>query len=783
MTESMINLESIAEQDPSFASKFARGVIQARWVVILLCILVSAGLGMGVRNLEELSSYRAFFSPQNPELQAFDEFQATYTKKDNFFFLIKPLKGDVFNKDVLSAIEELTELGWQIPFTTRVDSLSNFQHTFVAGDDLVVEDLIRDASLLSLQDIASKKSIALNEPLIKDFLVTDDGRAAGVNVAIRLPEKSVEELPAAVTAAYALRDTIQAKYPGIDIHISGLAALNSAFAKDGPEAIARLVPMMFLAILFLSLIFLRSITATLAMLGVILLSTIVAMGLAGSFGQGISPVSAAAPIVILTLAVADVIHIFISMRDSLASGNDSRAALLEAVRTNFLAVSVTSITTIVGFLALNFSDAPPFRAFGNISAMGIGAAWIFSLTLFPALLSFVSFKASSKSRTHSAMSKLADFVIAHYKKLFFLSLGVCLVMVSLIPSLQTNDMFVEYFDERVEFRRDTDAIIPHFGPLSIEYSVPAPGPGAVADPAYLSMLDNFVTFLRQHPKVTHVYALPDILKRLNRNMHGDDDSYYGIPENRDLAAQYLLLYELSLPYGLDLNDRINIDKSASRVSISISPLTTQETKALLAEVDAWFTKNAPTVEPIQASVQAMFTYIADRNMQSMITGTIIAILAISIIMMLAIRSFSLGLLSLIPNALPILSAFGAWSLLVGEVGFSVAMIASISLGIVVDDTVHFLIKYNLARRDRGMDAEAAIRHTFESVGTAILLNSVILATGFLILTFASFKPTADMGLLTALSILFALFFDFFLLPALLLWSAQRVTQPLSLERI
>jgi len=783
MTEKIINSGTTGQEGQSLASKFARGVIRARWIVIVLCIAATVSLGVGVRNLEELSNYRAFFSPQNPELQEFDAFQATYSKQDNFFFLVKPVKGDVFNKDVLAAIEELTELGWQIPFATRVDSLTNFQHTYVTGDDLIVEDLVREANTLSLRDIAEKKKIVLNEPLIRDFLVTKDGLAAGVNVSIRLKEKSVEELPAAVTAANELRDKIKAKYPGIDIHISGLSALNSAFAKDGPEAIASLVPIMFLSILILAAIFLRSITATAAMLVVIMLSTIVAMGLAGTFGQGISPVSAAAPIVILTLAVVDVIHIFISMRDSLASGTERRAALVEAVRTNVLAITVTSVTTIVGFLALNFSEAPPFRAFGNISAMGIGAAWVFSLTLFPALLSFVSYKTSSKTQTTTAMTKLANFVIGNYRKLFFASLGVCIVMVSFIPSLQTNDMFVEYFDERVEFRRDTDAVIPHFGPLSIEYSVPAPGPGGVSEPAYLSMLDNFVDYLRQYPKVTHVYALPDIMKRLNRNMHDDDAAFYGIPENRDLSAQYLLLYELSLPYGLDLNDRINIDKSASRVSISVSPLTTQETKTLLADVDTWFTKNAPKVVPTSASVQTMFTYIADRNMQSMITGTIIAIVAISIIMMLALRSFGLGLLSLIPNALPILSAFGAWSILVGEVGFSVAMVASISLGIIVDDTVHFLIKYNLARRERGMDAEAAIRHTFERVGTAILLNSTILTTGFLILTYASFKPTVDMGLLTALSIMFALFFDFFLLPALLLWAHKRRDSVLKLERI
>jgi outer membrane lipoprotein-sorting protein len=152
----------------------------------------------------------------------------------------------------------------------------------------------------------------------------------------------------------------------------------------------------------------------------------------------------------------------------------------------------------------------------------------------------------------------------------------------------------------------------------------------------------------------------------------------------------------------------------------------------------------------------------------MISGTAIAIALISLVLMLALRSFGLGLLSLVPNGLPILGAFGAWALLVGEVGFSVATIASISLGIVVDDTVHLLSQYVRARSERGGTAADAIRYAFDNVGVAIIINTVILATGFLVLLTSSFKINVDMGLLTALSIVFALILDFLFLPALLL---------------
>jgi predicted RND superfamily exporter protein len=160
----------------------------------------------------------------------------------------------------------------------------------------------------------------------------------------------------------------------------------------------------------------------------------------------------------------------------------------------------------------------------------------------------------------------------------------------------------------------------------------------------------------------------------------------------------------------------------------------------------------------------------------MIIGTILAILAIAIIMMVSLRSFSLGALSLLPNGLPILASFGAWAILVGQVGFSVATVASISLGIIVDDTVHLLSKYVRARQERGLSAEDSIRYAFRNVGMAIIINTVILAVGFVVLTTSSFKVNVDMGLLTAIAIVFALVLDFLFLPGLLLMNSKKKDQ-------
>ncbi len=755
-----------------FSARLTRRVIQFRWLVLMGVVVMTFGAGTGMSKLEFAANYRTFFSDDNPELAAFESLQATYTKNDNILFVLEPLEDTAFTNNTLAAVEALTAEAWKIPYAIRVDSVSNFQYTSAIDDDLIVEDLILGAKDLTPAELASRKDIALEEPLLVNQLVTPSGAVTAVNVVLQYPEKNLMEVPEAVNAARALRERIETDFSGINISLTGVSMLNNAFSEVGQMDAGTLMPLMFLVILVMAWLILRSIAGTVSILLVIAFSTIVGMGVAGFFGVKLTPISMSATTVILTLAVADSIHILISMRGLMREGMSKFDAIPEAVRLNFMPVTITSITTIVGFLSLNFSDSPPFWHLGNITAVGIGAAWLFSITLLPVLVSLLPVKvkeAHEAEWSQIMMTRLADFVIAHYRKLLFGISVVVLVFMAFIPSITFNDQWVEYFDERVEFRTDSDQALKHFGLYPIEFSVPAFEAGGVSEPEYLEYLEKFVVFLRSQSEVIHVYSITDIMKRLNKNMHGDDSSFYKIPDNRELSAQYLLLFELSLPYGLDLNDRINVDKSATRVTAMLHKATTSETKIFLAKSRQWMAENWPEYMQAQpTSAQVMFTYITDRNIHNMITGTIAAIFAIALIMIVALRSFRLGMLSMIPNGLPLLMTFGAWALLIGEVGFSVATVASISLGIIVDDTVHFLSKYVRARNEKGLSSEDSIRYAYRNVGMAIIVNTIILVVGFLVLTTSAFKMNVDMGLMTIMSILFALLLDFLFLPALLL---------------
>jgi predicted RND superfamily exporter protein len=508
-----------------------------------------------------------FFSEANPELQAFEELQNTYTKNDNFFFVVEPRDGAAFDQATMAAVEELTDAAWQIPYAIRVDSVSNFQHTYAIDDDLVVEDLVRNAAGLDNSELDARRDVALDEPLIRNQILTSDGGVTAINVVLQYPEKEFTEVPEAVEVARGLKADIAAKYPELKIHLTGVSMLNNAFAETGMADAGTLMPLMFVVIFALTWLIVRSLTATVSTLFVIVLSTVVGMGAAGFAGIKLTPIAMSAPIVILTLAVADSIHILMSLKGLMREGMSKTEALVEAVRINFLPVSITSLTTIVGFLSLNFSDSPPYWHLGNITAVGIGAAWIFSLTVLPAALSLLPYRVKKDAGaewSQRTMDRLAEFVIRRYRGLL-VGVGLpALVLIAFIPTLNFNDQWVEYFDERIDFRVDSDEAQNHFGLYPIEFSIPANGPGGISEPEYLGHLENLTAFMREQEHVTHVYSLSDIMKRLNRNMHGDDASYYRIPADRELSAQYLLLYELSLPYGLDLDQHRQVGYACNR---------------------------------------------------------------------------------------------------------------------------------------------------------------------------------------------------------------------------
>lgn len=764
------------DADPeAWKRRYGRAITANPWWVLLASILFIAFAGYGTSFLDVNPDSRVFFSKDNPHLIALETLENTYTKDDNVMFALAPKDGRVFTRDTLSAIKALTEQAWQIPYSRRVDSLTNFQHSRADGDSLIVGDLVEDPETLSAEDLERVREIALSRPEIRNWLITDETDVTGVNVQIYLPGENIHEVNEIAAYARQMAADFEAAHPDIAVYLTGGIMVNMAYSEAPEQDIKNLFPIMIGLMVLILLIALRSILSVFAILAVVLMSVISALGLSGWTGVVMNAGTMAAPLIILTLSIANCVHVLVTMLQEMRKGTDKRTAIIESLRINMTPVFITSVTTAIGFLTMNFSDAPPFRLLGNIVATGMIAAMLFSMTFLPALMAVLPLRVRARTeRQATPMEILADFVIRRRVPLLWTMAAVTLVLMAGIPRIYLDDDFIKYFDDRFQFRTDTDFVTDNLTAMNtLEFSLPSGEEGGISEPEYLNTLDAFSEWLRTQENVVSVMTLSTTIKRLNMNMHGDDPAYYRIPESRDLAAQYLLLYELSLPFGLDMNNRIDVAKSASRVTAMVHPAPTSYLRSLNDEAEAWLRDNAG-MEVHGTGLSLIFAHISERNINSMLGGSLLALVVISAILMGALRSVRIGILSLVPNLIPAALAFGLWGYVVGEVGLAIAVVVAMTLGIIVDDTVHFLSKYLRARREHGLDPYSATRYAFGTVGTALVLTSFVLVVGFGVLAFSGFKVNGDMGLLSAITIAFALLADFFLLPPLLMVLEGRV---------
>ena len=761
---------SAAPADADGVRAYVGLVIRWRWLVLLSVLALAAVCISGVRFLELEGDYRYHFTPTNPELVAFEHIEQTYTRVDNILFVLVTQDGDVFTSDTLEAVLWLTAQGWQIPHAIRVDSLSNFQHTTAAEDDLIVADLIgRDSAGLDRQSLTEIRRTALSEPQLVGRLLAADAGATGVNVTIRLPVGGGDEGEPARYASE-LATQLERDHPGLRVAVTGSIPLIYAMMDTPQRDAATLVPMMYLVLLAAMFVFLRTFWAVLGLLLMIGLAAASAMGAAGWLGIPLSPPMGSATTIILTIAVADGVHILVLLNEHMRAGIDRHSALVESLAVNWFPVFMTTLTTVIGFLSLNFAGIPPFSDLGNVTAIGVGVAWILTVTLLPAFVAIVPYRPGSRSTAGVRADRYTAWLLRHHRRILPLTLGLTLICAALIPTIELDDSFIDFFDKSVPFRADSELALEKLsGIYQLHYSLEAGVEGGVSDPAYLRSIAEFALWLRGQPEVDHVSTLSDTIKRLNRNMHADADAAYVLPADRELAAQYLLLYEMSLPYGLDLNNQIDVRKSATRVTATVGNLSAAELRAFNVRVMDWLRAHTPPSMHVSgASASFMLANLSLRSIDSMVRGTSVAFALIALILVLSLRSLRIGLLSLVPNLVPIVIAYGIWAIVVGEIGMVFAIVTASSLGIIVDATVHIMSKYMRARRVLQASPEEAVQFAIATVGPALLTTFLILAAGFVVLSMSTFKLNEDFGLLTALTILAALVADFLLLPALLL---------------
>ena len=751
--------------------RLADFVVNNRSKMAFVTMLMAFAVYAGIPNLKLDTDGRVFMAADNPDKILLDRFEQEFAKDDNLAIVIVPKDGEVFTPRTLGAIGAMTEELWNLPYVRLVNSITRFQNTYADGDMMVVEDLVPEPSMVTDAEAAAARAVALDRVEIRNSLINDDASATAISVIFRLPGVDlVTEIPDIISEAEPLLERYRADYPDITFKASGSVAVSQAFATASQRDGETLTPAMLIAMLVVVGALLRSVTGSLLILILATLSALVSLGALGWTRVPINSATAVAPLMVITLAVASSVHVLSSVRQTMQQTSDRTIWARRALTDHGLGITVAVFTTAIGFLSLNFSISPPFRQLGNMVAGGMIGVWIFTIFLLPGLICWIPIRQKKDTASVDRMMvALGEFVIRNQKRLL---VGIPVVIIAFaagISQIKLEDDFLRYFDESFETRQATDLYETELGGLNVlEYSVETGVENGINSVAYLQKLDALSTFLRDQPEISHIRSLSDTIKRLNMNMNGDDPAYYRIPDTDEEASQFLFLYELSLGYGMDLTDQINVDRSSTRISAFVGYATTRQLLALDDKIQGWFDSNAPELKSPVTGQSHVYTMISARDVPSMLQGTTLALIFISFVIFLVLRNLKLGIVSLVPNLLPALMGFGLWGYMVGNVTLAVSIVVAMTLGIVVDDTVHFMLKYANARK-RGDSAEDSVRYAFKSVGMALTVTSLGLVVGFAILGQSGFAVNRDMAQLTAITLAFALFVDFLFLPPLLIF--------------
>ncbi|MBV1911698.1 MAG: MMPL family transporter [Kangiellaceae bacterium] len=750
---------------------FANWVVSRPWKTILACLVFVVSMGYFMKDVAPSISYKDLLGADYPHLKTYERIHSEFTSDENLLVLIEAKKGTVLSAEIIAGVRQLTTDLWQTPYSVRVDSLTNFQHTSANNDELIVDSLVPDDAVLTDEYLQKVKSISLAEPQLLNRAINPDAEVLALSVSFLFPAKDMNEKLQANDFVEKLVNEFGQRLPQTNTYISGLVALDATVMKISSKETGVFLLAIILVVAILMWVLFRAVKPALITVVIILFSVITGMAFSGLMGWKLTPFTASVPLMILVLATADCIHFISSVMESISKGMDKKEAIKKSLTLNFSPLAITSMTTAIGFMTLNFSESESIGALGTQVAFGVMVAFLLAVTFLPACLSVMKLTIKMKAERKNIQSQRFAKVIAD-NKLAIAVVGFILfgALATFVPDNEFNDNIPTYFAKTLPWRQANDFAEKEFGgAYTFSYVFRSREINGVVSPHYLQQIEKFSLWLKSRDDVASVSSFSDVIKRINKSMHNDDPSSYQLPEDKELISQYLLLYEMSLPFGLDLNNQLNFDKSASKTVATFRTLSTSQILELEQEIEQWVSSNLTGVDFEATGVQLMFAHLLDKDTRGLVLGAGFGLVIISLLLIVAFRSFTLGGISLIPNLMPVIIGFGLWGMLVGQVGMGMAMVSGITIGIVVDDTVHFLHKYLVARNLNGFTPQQSIQYAYQHAGRAILFTTLILVSGFMLMVLLSeFRVNTDMGKMACIVMVSALVVDLLFLPALIL---------------
>ncbi|MFM1894979.1 MAG: hypothetical protein RLZZ385_53 [Pseudomonadota bacterium] len=753
---------------PSSSKPFATRLVNLGPTLLLFSLLLGTLLAIGLRHTGFDTSLEALLTESDPYINEVNEMAAQFDAPQTVTYAIVNPSGSAFTPEVIAALEDLQSLYREVPYATRLSSLLGYRSP-ETGQALFA----RPASQYSPEELLTLAPGALQDPLLRNGLLSTDGRLTFATLEIDVGRADTASRMAVADAAVALQDTLKEAHQGLDIHVSA----DVMFEQSTRDAMLRdliyLLPFVILICVATICYCFHSFAFGVCILSQALLTVLCTVGLLGHLGLAFNSISVIAPLVVVIIAVAHSVHIISIFRQRLHGGDDYRTAMVYSIDYNFKPVLLATVTTAIGFLSLNLCSSPAIQDFGRIVALGISFAFVFTFSLLPTLLVWVASRIPSHGRGSDAalprrVIELAKSLwLRHDRKLF---IGVCLTAIittALLPLNQTDFNRLDFIQSGSALRDYYDAVSEHLnrGP-ALTYGIEVPAGASVIEPAFLEQVDQFANWLREQPEIESVASLVEVVKTISRAKGAGDPGYYRIPDDGNTIAMDLSLYQSFELDDFPLDGFINFDDSMLRLFVNAVPMSNQSIIDLDGKLSAAFAQQMPGARLLHGSGLLLFARMDERVTVELLQGYSLSLALITLTLIIGFRSVYFGLLSVIPNLLPATMVFGLWGLLVGQLDPFVMMLFSISIGLVVDDTVHILTHY-LDNRAAGAPVTQAVNRALDEAGPALVVTTGVLALGTTLLIFANTLYFQQAAKLLVPIVVLALALDLVFLPTVL----------------
>ncbi len=743
---------------------------------LLLTLALMVILIPGWKSFGEKYDVRIWFRTTDPLIKVLDKFERQFGNDESLIIALHSPSG-IFDVDSARLIHSLTERMWGVPQVIRVESLSNYNYSSAEGDEVVVGPFFPD----EIDDITHEimpelKAKALSHKVMPGYLVSRDGLSAMLFARLIPTLNGSPNYEIIIKETRKILDEIKSDPQLLgdhQFHILGEVAVNDAFREVAANDNAIILPILFGLIIFYLLLVFRSLTATLLPLTVVFLTLMATMGYGFWIGYKINNILSILPAILISISIADSVHIVVTYFHFRGDGMTGKDAAYLSLHKNFVPTFLTSISTMIGLLGLTMTELVPIKQLGHLAGVGCFLAWLVTIFFMGPILFWLDFKVPKHFQKKDDLGKgslLARQIVEKidlYKNsilIFFSLLAIGAVFLS--SSIKVNSNPYEYFKKGIPLLIGNDFVKDEFGgSAGPEIMIHAGKEDGIKEPLFLKKVEAFKLWIDQQPYVNKSIDIIDIVKEMNQNLNGGDEKYFLLPVNKKMVAEELFLYTMSLPQGMELNNRMTLNYDSMRMSVLWS---IEDTRGWLKHIDEF--KNKAKELGLNVDFTGKF-YLFQRMMDyvvfTFLRSVTMALGLVALLMMIVFRSVKIGILSLVPNLIPLILGGGLMSLSGVDLNIGSALVASVCLGIAVDDTIHFLSHYYRLRKE-GIEEKDIHSYVFTYTGSALMVTTLTLASGFGLYVFGDFIPNVNFGMLCAVILTMALVIDLIFLPAFLM---------------